>query len=99
MTGGPFSFRGRQRGADWGHAETIKAWTEAALGLDDDAIVMVTELQCTEPGCPPLETAIAVLAGDGQRRLYKLFKPLAEVTAADVTALPSSEGSLHHRSD
>lgn len=97
MTGGPFSFGGHPRDAGWEHAETIKVWTEAAFGLDDDAVVMVTELQCREPGCPPLETVIAVLARDGQRRLYKIFKPLAAVTLDDVASLPTSEGGQLHR--
>jgi len=96
--GDPFSFGGHPRDTDWTHAETIKTWTEAALGLDEDAVVMVTELQCSEPGCPPLETVIAVLAGDG-RRLYKVLKPMAEVTIEDVAALPASDGSQLHRSD
>ncbi len=45
--------------------------------------VMVTELRCTEPGCPALETVIAILDTPGQPRQHKLQKPLADVTISD----------------
>jgi len=65
----------------------IKAWAVEALGLSDDIAVMVTELRCTEPGCPPLETVIAVLSQSVQPRQYKIHKALAEVTHADIRTL------------
>jgi len=65
----------------------IKAWARAALQLDEDTICMVTELQCTEAGCPPLETVIAVLTTPGAPQQYKISKALGDVTAADVRSL------------
>jgi len=52
------------------------------LGPDD--VVMVSELDCQVPGCPPIETVIAFWCDDGQRRHLKIFKPLAEVSADDL---------------
>jgi len=52
---------------------------------DPDLTVMVTELDCTEPGCPPIETVIALL-GDGVTVQYKIHKPVAEVSVDDVRA-------------
>lgn len=65
----------------------IKQWVVDRFQLSDEVTVMVTELQCTEEGCPPLETVIAILEGPGQTRQYKLHKALAEVTPSDVAAL------------
>lgn len=65
----------------------LKAWVRERLGLAGDAVVMVTELRCTEPGCPPLETVIAVLDGPGSKRQYKLHKGVADVTPEDVAGL------------
>ena len=48
-------------------------------------------IRCTEPGCPPLETAIGLLSVPGQPRLYKMHKALAEVTFADVLRLADEE--------
>ena len=45
------------------------------------------EIVCGQPGCPPLETVIALLP-EGRRPVkFKLYKALAEVTEADVAAL------------
>ncbi|MBM3796444.1 MAG: hypothetical protein FJW31_20820 [Acidobacteria bacterium] len=65
----------------------VKTWVRERLALSEDAVVMVTELRCTEPGCPPLETVIAVLDGPGSKRQFKLHKGVAEVTPEDVAAL------------
>jgi len=75
---------------DAGQARRIKDWVRQAWALPDAATVLVTELQCTEPGCPPRETVIAVLDGSGANRLSRLHKSIAEVTAQDIegVALP-----------
>jgi hypothetical protein len=70
-----------------GRTTEIKAWTAEVLDLTDDVAVMVTELRCNEPGCPPLETVVAVMDGHGPTRQYKFHKPLADVTREDVHAI------------
>jgi nitrate reductase delta subunit len=35
-------------------------------------------------GCPPLETVIAFWTDDGQRRHYKVFKPVVDVVEDDL---------------
>jgi hypothetical protein len=78
--------------------QEIKQWVRDVFQLSDDATVMVTELQCSEPGCPPLETVIAILKAANARTQHKLHKPLAEVTHADVAALAASTApSENHR--
>lgn len=62
----------------------VKVWAREHLGLDENVTVMVTELRCSEPGCPPLETVIAVLDGGNQNRQYKIHKPMDEVAQTDV---------------
>ena len=69
-----------------GRTTEIKAWATETLGLADDVAVMVTELRCTEPGCPPLETVVAILGESGPTRQYKIHKPLADVTREDLRA-------------
>jgi nitrate reductase delta subunit len=67
-------------------SERIQDWTRARYGLDKAAIVMVTEIRCGMPGCPPLETVIAFWdeAGELTRYRYKVFKPIAEVVEDDL---------------
>jgi hypothetical protein len=62
----------------------VKEWTAEVFRLGADGSVMVTELRCTEPGCPPLETVIAILDQPGQPRQFKIPKAIADVTFADV---------------
>jgi len=74
----------------WECVATVKQWVVAALALPESATVMVTELACTEPGCPPLETVIAVLDsadGKGRRRQHTFHKALTNVSWADVIHL------------
>ena len=59
---------GPKKAQPTGHAERIKAWAAAALAGADggspfeaDVTLMVAELECHEPGCPPIETVVSVL--------------------------------------
>ena len=69
----------------------IRSWVKDRLALDEETIVMVSELRCSEPGCPPLETLIAVMDGPGQRRQFKFHKSIAEMTPNDIElAIPGT---------
>jgi hypothetical protein len=74
----------------------IKKWTRDYLRLDDDAVITVSELACTDPGCPLIETVIAVFDATGSRK-WKLTRPKAAVTKIMVqqtlAALPNSAPS------
>lgn len=69
----------------------IKEWVSRYFGPAQSATVLVSELRCTEPGCPPLETVIALFPAEGQSLQRKLHKALAEVTESDVRALAGSQ--------
>lgn len=62
----------------------VKQWVRESRRFAVDAAILVSELSCTEPGCPPLETVIAVLPAAGLPRQYKIHRPLAELTQYDV---------------
>lgn len=72
---------------DPAHLAAIKSWVSEALALPDDVTVMVTELRCTEPGCPPLETVIAVLQPGLPPEQRKLHKASAAISADDIRGL------------
>jgi hypothetical protein len=65
----------------------VKAWAEQALRLSDDSTVMVTELRCSEEGCPPVETVIAIVGGPEKQRQGKVACPADEVVLAQVEAV------------
>jgi nitrate reductase delta subunit len=64
-------------------AERVRQWTRERFALPEDAAVMVAEVSCTVPGCPPLETVLAFWT-DNTRHHFKVFKPVAEVVADDL---------------
>jgi hypothetical protein len=62
----------------------IKAWAEGLAAIEHGEAVMVNELRCTEPGCPPIETVIAFLLAGAPPVQVKIHKPATEVTEEDV---------------
>jgi hypothetical protein len=48
---------------------------------------MIRQLACTEPGCPPVETVVAVLAPDGPARRWTLHSPVDQITSDDLRAI------------
>ena len=91
-----FGFRQKPPGHD-AAAEQVRAWTRQRFALPEDAVVMVAEVTCAVPGCPPLETVIAFWV-ESTRHHFKVFKPLEQVAEDDLppawlkNALADSEG-------
>jgi nitrate reductase delta subunit len=64
--------------------ERVKEWTRERFKLAGDAPVLVAEITCGLPGCPPLETVVVFWTeGDG-RHQFKLFKPVSAIVAEDL---------------
>lgn len=66
------------------NASNVKEWTRQALNLDENTIVMVSELQCHEEGCPPIETVIAVMETGKEKKMFKIHKAIDELTENEV---------------
>lgn len=63
--------------------QRVRGWTRARFSLGSDDTVMVAEMACAVAGCPPIETHLVFWTALG-RHHYKIFKPLADVTEADL---------------
>ena len=50
-------------------------------------MVSVMEVECMEADCPDLETNIILMSDECEARLFKVYKPLAEVTSDDLSGL------------
>jgi hypothetical protein len=61
----------------------VQDWTRERFALPERATVMVIELACRRPDCPPLETVVAFW-DEEQRRHFKVLKPVAEVVPGDL---------------
>jgi nitrate reductase molybdenum cofactor assembly chaperone NarJ/NarW len=63
--------------------ERVRTWTREHFQLGEEETIMVSELPCSDPGCPPVETHVVFWTQAG-RQHFKIFKPLAEVAADDL---------------
>jgi hypothetical protein len=62
----------------------VRQWTRQRFNLPEDAAIVVAEVACGIPGCPPLETVVAFWTVDATRHQFKIFKPVALVTIDDL---------------
>lgn len=84
------------RRSNGNETRAAKRWVAEASGAPDDATILVTELACSEPGCPPYEVMMAVLAADGTRRQRKFHVRLTELTREHVLDAWSEGEHAHH---
>ena len=63
--------------------ERVRGWTRRRFELTDDETVMVSEIACQVPGCPPIETHVVFWTA-ASRHHFKIFKPLAAVSEDDL---------------
>jgi hypothetical protein len=64
--------------------EQVAAWTRERFTLAETATVLVAELACGLPGCPPIETVVAFWTEDAKRHQFKIFKPVRDVVVDDL---------------
>ncbi len=62
--------------------DRVREWVRERFRLGEEAI-LVAEVACAVPGCPPIETVIAFWS-DERRHHFKVFKPVAAVTGDDL---------------
>ena len=60
----------------------VRAWTRERFRLAETETIIVAEVACGLPGCPPLETVVVFWIGE-TRHHFKFFKPAHEVVFDD----------------
>jgi hypothetical protein len=63
--------------------EQVRKWTRERFELPIETVILVAEIACALPGCPPLETVVAFWLDD-KRHQFKIFKRSAEVILEDL---------------
>ncbi|WP_205824924.1 hypothetical protein [Methylobacterium terricola] len=64
--------------------QALAARARRVLALAEADALSVTEIACTDPGCPDTETVILVMRARVPTRALKIGKPIEAVTDADV---------------
>ncbi|WP_414581135.1 hypothetical protein [Scytonema sp. PCC 10023] len=80
-----FSFSRQTQKANTEQTRQVKKWIYQALKIDEEIPISLSQLQCHEPDCPPLETVIAVMKNPVEQ--YKIHKPIAEIEYTDIAEL------------
>jgi len=63
--------------------ERVREWTRTRFALTGEDTVMVSQIACTVPGCPPIETHVVFWTAAG-RHHFKIFKLLVQVNEDDL---------------
>ncbi len=64
--------------------DQIRYWVQTSLEFPPDVPIVIKEVPCVKPGCPPIETALMVFLRGEPPRLYKIQKTINDVTFDDV---------------
>ena len=70
-----------------GKIAKIKEWITDCLKLDGTATIFVTQLECREPDCPPVETVIAIIKSQQKTLQKKTHRSINEINRDDVYSL------------
>ena len=62
----------------------VKAWVRDAGRFDESATMLVSELHCHEPGCPDVETIVAVMRPGHPRLQIRFDVPISDLTSKIV---------------
>jgi hypothetical protein len=73
----------KRTGGNCAASNRLRDWTRTRFALTEEETVMVTEIACAVPGCPPIETHLVFWTERG-RHHFKIFKPLADVVEDDL---------------
>jgi len=60
--------------------DQIRYWVQTILEFPPDAPIVIKEVPCVKPGCPPVETAIMVFLKGEPPRVFKILARINEVT-------------------
>jgi nitrate reductase delta subunit len=74
----------QKRPEQLGALAQVREWTRARFDLPEDAAILVSEIACGLPGCPPIETVVAFWTTDATRHQFKIFKSVQKVVQDDL---------------
>ncbi len=71
--------------ADPEKVQQIKNWVYRLMEIDSGTTISISQLTCKEPGCPPIETVIAVMTHPVQQ--HKIHKSVNDINEVDICRL------------
>ncbi len=65
-------------------SQQIKDWIYQVLQINSNTTISLSQLQCQDPNCPPIQTAIAIMTSP--HRVIRIHKAVPDITYGDVVA-------------
>ncbi|MEM1391689.1 MAG: hypothetical protein AAF757_05645 [Cyanobacteria bacterium P01_D01_bin.116] len=63
----------------------VKQWIYQYFQLDEETSISLSQLQCKEADCPPIETVVSVMTNPVKQ--YKIHKKIADIEYTDISRL------------
>jgi hypothetical protein len=63
-------------------SQQVKDWLYEILEINNQTVISLSQLQCQDSGCPPIQTAIAIMTIP--LRVIRIHKAIPDITHADV---------------
>jgi G3E family GTPase len=60
--------------------DQIRYWMRQNFGFPKEAPIVIKEVPCVKPGCPPIETAIMAILKNEPPRLFKVQQTINDIT-------------------
>jgi len=64
--------------------DQIRYWMRQNFGFPPDAPIVIKEVPCVKPGCPPIETSIMAILKHEPPRLFKVQRTINEITFDNI---------------
>ena len=88
-----FGFAANRKGQEhYAALERVQEWTRDRFRIPQEAPVLVSDLQCTIDGCPPLQTLVAFWTENAERHHFKIHKAIAAIVPDDLPATWLEDG-------
>ena len=63
-------------------SQQVKDWLYEILQINHQTVISISQLQCQDPDCPPIQTAIAIMTSP--HRIIRIHKAISDITYVDV---------------
>ena len=63
-------------------SQRVKDWIYQVLQINSNTVISLSQLQCQDPDCPPIQTAIAIMTSP--HRVIRIHKAIPDITYGDV---------------
>jgi G3E family GTPase len=60
--------------------DQIRYWMRQNFDFAKEVPIVIKEVPCVKPGCPPIETAIMAILENGPPRMFKVQQPINQIT-------------------